>query len=474
MKLKRLALTLLAGLMLTACSGETVELLNFIDETSGVDYEGYQCYFLPRKDYAGDPDKYILTYDKNTLQGEAMLKRIDDIKKDINVELIIDVSHDEDSYQISAMSGIVKADLVSIYYMNAMQVLASGGFLYPITDFPEYIDLNETDKYGGANVLEPAMINSVPYAIQPLYWPGFQTADNMILVSNTDILSMNGITNFHEFYENETWTWDTFENELLKKFRVERSEGLLPALSVKESEFFDMMIYSNNVQFVTKNADGSNVANTLPDSFIHAYDKTLEWLATYDNIDSDNSWVNIDDFLSEDAAVTLAQGATVTQGAIAYKESSFSYNIMPFPSGPDAPYGKWANFIMSMRGIGISKASVEPTIAAHTLSLMTEPFEDFGGDAGLFEFYSDSIFISETDTKIFFDIADDVRYDYTFWDQADVGRQMAVDFGKAAQLGLSVTEAYEKHRGQLEKMVYDYILPNYDYMYENYYYQFED
>ena len=473
MKLKKLALTVLSGLMITACSGEAVELMDFIDENSSIDYEGYQCYYLSRKDTATS-DTHILGYDKTTLQGEAVIKRIADIKKDINVEVIIDNSYEESTYQIAAMSGLVKADILSMYYMNGMQVLASGGFLHPITDFSDYINLNDTEKYGGANVLEPVMINSVPYAVQPLYWPGYQTADNLVLVSNTDMLSMYGITNFHEFYENETWTWDTFENELLKKFNVERSDGLLPALSVKESEFFDMMIYSNNVQFVTKNSEGANIANPLPDSFITAYDKTKEWLATYDNIDSDNPWVNVDDFLNEDAAVTLAQGSTVTQGVIAYKDSSFSYNIMPFPCGPDAPYGKWANFIMSMRGIGIAKASVEPTIAAHTLSLLLEPFEEFGGDAGLYEFYNSSIFISETDTKIFFDIADDVRYDYTFWDQSDVGRDMAARFGTAAKQGLSVAEAYEKYKYDLNQMVYDYILPNYDYMYENYYYQFDN
>ena len=473
MKLKKIALLSAFLLALTSCSGEAVELMSFLDQSAGVDYEGYNCYYLERQNGFYDSNKHILTYDKNTLQGEAFLKRIDDIKKSVNVNVVFDHTYDEDSYQKAALSDLITADLVSMYYMNAMQVLSSGGLLYPIEDFPEYIDLTETDKYGGANVLEPAMIDSVPYAVQPLYWPGYQTTDNLVLVSNTDMLSANGITNFHEFYENKTWTWETFENELLKKFRVENSDGLVPALSVKESEFFDMMIYSNNVQFVTKNEAGENVTNLMPQSFVTAYDKTLEWLTTYDNIDSDNKWVDVSDFLNESAATTLAQGALVTTGGIAYKESSFSYNIMPFPSGPDAPYGKWANFVMSMRGIGISKASKEPNIAAHTLSLLLEPFEEFGGKGGLIDFYKETVFLSSTDAEIFFDIMDDVRYDYTFWNQSDVGREMACKFGESAKNGISLSEAFDRHRNQLETMVYKYILPNYDYMYENYYYQFE-
>ena len=122
-----------------------------------------------------------------------------------------------------------------------------------------------------------------------------------------------------------------------------------------------------------------------------------------------------------------------------------------------------------MKGIGIAKASEEPNIAAHVISLLLEPFEDFGGRNGLEDFYNTSVFLSETDTQIFFDIMDNVRYDYPFWDQSDIGRQMAYDFSKAAVSGKSATEAFEKHKHLIEKMVYDYILPNYDYMYEHYY-----
>ena len=110
MKIKRFALALLAGLLLTSCSGEPVELMNFIDESSGIDYEGYQCYYLARK--SDNADKNILDYDRTTLQGDALIKRIDDIKNDINVEVIIDKTYDESTYQTAAMSGLVKADIV--------------------------------------------------------------------------------------------------------------------------------------------------------------------------------------------------------------------------------------------------------------------------------------------------------------------------------------------------------------------------
>ena len=120
------------------------------------------------------------------------------------------------------------------------------------------------------------------------------------------------------------------------------------------------------------------------------------------------------------------------------------------------------------------EASEEPEIAAHTLSLLFEPFEDFGGRDGLYDYYDTTTFINETDTKIFFDIMQYARYDYTFWNQTDIGRDMAARFGESAKQGLSAAEAYDKYKHYIDEMVYDFILPNFDYMYENYYYQFDN
>ncbi len=464
-----LSIIICATFFLSACENSQISLLEFVADVSDVDYEGYQCYFL-HKEQSFEEGTGIFTYDKTTTQGEALLKRIKDIKDQINVEVIFDDSYDEDTYQVAAMSDLVKADIVSLVYMNAMQMLALGGFFHPINEFPDYIDLSDTEKYGDANTLEPVMIDSVPYAVQPLFWVGYQPVDSYVIAYNTDVLAVNGIADFHEFYENETWTWETFENEYLAKLQVPKGDGLLPAISTNEAGFFDMMIYSNDVHFVTKNNAGETVSNTFPERFVTAYDKTREWMAKYPTIDTQNGWVEVKKFLNEETAATLARGDTLTRGDIAYKSSSFSYNIMPFPCGPDAEYGKWANFIQSATGgTAISRASEEPEIAAHTLSLLFEPFEELGGRDGLYDYYDTTTFIDETDTKIFFDVMQYARYDYTFWNQTDVGRDMASKFGESAKQGLSAAEAYERYRHYIEEMVYDYVLPNYDYMYDNYY-----
>ena len=481
-KAKRLlalvAMLIYAVATLTACGGDPVELLAFIDDSATeIDYEGYQfTYYFDGTDAEYDEDESILGYDRNTLQGEAMLKRIADIKEQINVEIVFNCSHTYSTYQTAAMSGNSKADAIQYSYMNAMQVLAQSGFLYPVTDFPDYIDLSDTDKYGAANVLEPAMINSVPYAVLPCFWLGSQPLENHILCYNKDLVLGNGITDFHEFWEAENWTWETFENEFLAKAKVETSDGYIPALSTWDIAYFDMLMYSNNVQFVTKNDAGETVANPYPAAFIEAYEQGLEWVQNYpDTVDISQDMHDFENFLYGNAMTALVSAESVTTGGVAYnKLSTFLYGLMPFPAGPSATYGVWAQFVERMPGMGIATSSAEPEIAAHTISLWLEPFEEFGGRDGLYDFYNSNTFITETDTEIFFALMENVRYDYTFWDQSDVGREMAYQFGSSIKQGRGVAEAMEKNVNIINEMVYDYILPNFDYMYENYYYQFDN
>ncbi len=477
MKIKKLLAILLLFVMVltTACSGDPAVLLPFIDgNDTKVDYEGYKFQYFWDGGSTYDEAKSILGYDKNTQQGEAMLKRIADIKDEINVEFVFNYTYDYSSYQTAALSGTVKADAFSYSYMNAMQMLANAGFLYPITDFSDYIDLSDTDKYGAANVLEAGMINSVPYAVLPCFWPGYQPLDSYILVYNKDMTIPNGITDFHEFWENETWTWDTYETEFLDRAYVKRSDGYLYAMSMVPIQYFSALLYSNNVQFVTRNDAGENIINPYPDSFVTVYEKALEWATEYkDTIFFESGVQSIDNFMDELSMVGLAGAGEVTTGTVAY-DAKFDYGLMPFPAGPDAPYGVWGQYMQRINGIGIAKASEEPTIAAHTLSLWFEPFEDFGGRAGLYDFYNTNVFLTETDTEIYFALMENVRYDYTFWEQSDVGRQVHSDFGTAAKNGVGVSEAMEKYRNTINELVYENIEPNFNYMYENYYYQFDN
>jgi len=471
-----IALTLAMIITLTACGGTNAELLEFIVNTGNdVDYGGYQFKYYLGVVSGYDAEKSIVGYDRNTLQGEAMLKRVSDIKEQINVEMIFDYSYDHQAYQTAAMSGNIDADAITFNHMNAMQSLALSGFLYPITDFSDYIDLNDTDKYGAANVLEAGMINSVPYAVLPCFWPGQQPMDSFILTYNKDLTIPNGITDFHEFWEEKNWTWKTFETEFLDKAYVQKDEGYIYTISTTPIQYFSSLLYANNVQFIKRDKDtGENIVNPYPESFIHAYEKGLDWANRYkDTIFFEDGVQGLYHFMAETSMTGLASAAEVTTGHVSLT-ATFDYGLMPFPAGPDAPYGVWAQYMQRINGVGIAKVSKEPEIAAHTISLWFEPFEEFGGRDGLYDFYNTYVFLTETDTQIFFELMKHVRYDYTFWNQANAGRKLHEDFGTSIQMGMGISEAMERNRNIVDTMIKEHIEPNFDYMYDNYYYQFDN
>lgn len=475
MKTKIIACIFAVLFLLVSCSGEAPELMEFLGVmTEGeYDFEGYKYYFYHENNPAAVEELLIYTYDRNTLQGEALLNRVKEIETKYNAEITFNQSLDDSQFQMQAMSGVLEADACCFTYLNAMQLFAKNGLLLPITDFPNQIDLSREDKFGAANMLEPGMYKSVPYVVCPLYWPGYQALDSFLLVYNTDLLWPNGIADFHEFYENKTWTWDTFENEYLAKFRVpDNNGGFIPAFAAGHTQFFDMLMYSNGTEFITRNENGNNVVNTFPAEFATAYQQGLEWCRDYkDVLDLKDGSFYSGNYLLGDAGASLSTAETATVGVVAYNPTGFNYNIMPFPCGPDATYGEWAQFVQRAQGFGIPKCSKDPEIAAQILSLLLDPFEELGGEAGLYEFYASMTFPNETDAKIFFELMEYTRYDYTFWDKADVGRNLASSFGIAMFQGKSAAEAYDIHKGKLEYMVNECMLPNFDYMYDNYYSQ---
>lgn len=459
-------------IFLTAC-GEPPTLMPFIGELTsgdqGFDFEGYKFYFYHENNPAANPDLLIFTYDKQTPQGEALLNRVNQIETEYNAEVIFNQDLDDSQFQMQSMSGVIHADVCNFTYLNAMQLFAKSGMLHPITDFPDQIDLSQEDKYGAANMLEPGMYKGVPYVVCPLYWPGFQALDSFALVYNTELLEPAGITNFHEFYENKTWTWDTFEDEYLKKFRMPTIDGYVDLFAAGNMQYFDMLMYSNGTQFITRGENGNNIVNTFPLAFQHAYEKGAEWYAEYgDLFDLKDAAFYFGNFIQGDVGVTVSTAEHLTVGGIAYL-ANFRYNIMPFPCGPDATYGEWAQFIQRAQGFGIAKSSKDPQIAAQILSLLLDPFEELGGDAGLYEYYADMTFTEELDAQIFFDLMNYTRYDYTFWDMSDVGRKVASNFGVALEQGKSAAEAYDLFKNYLDYMVIECMLPNFDYMYDNYY-----
>ena len=355
----------------------------------------------------------IMAYgDNNTLQSDALLNRVAETEQKLNVDIQYSEtgSHDFRQYYMLALaSNLGDIDLIYRASGNDLWFLAEMGGLLPITDFSDYIDLSDYDKYGSPGVLEAAMHNGIPYSVQPTYWPGIQAMDCFYVAYNMDMFSSLGVPDLHQYYENETWTWDTFKSVLDIADPMAGPENYL--FVTNGGFFINILFASNGFDYITIK-DGVPSLNLTSNDAVHALEFYKELHVYGDNILLHEDRWDIEPFVDGKAFMCTATAESVTTGSIAYG-TDFSYGIMPIPCGPDVEYGQWAQTKTRVYGLSIPVCADTPEVSAHVISEFCEPLEEFGGSKeGLLEYYKNNIFQSEIDLEIFFAPEYFVRYDY--------------------------------------------------------------
>ncbi len=454
--IKKIIPIILCCIMLTACGSDPVMLLDFIGEEFTRSYDGRTFVIYSEE---GENGINVLAYkDDQSIQSDAMKARLSDIesKFDLNLERSSKGHADFDQYYITAIGSGLKP--VDIFYRgndNSLWDLADAGVLLPMTNFPDYIDLSNEEKYGTPGILEAAMINGVPYAVQPCYWPGLQGVECCLITYNVDEFQALGLTPLHEYYENGTWTWDTFLAYCDTAAPLISEEDEKYVFSARDMYLLNMMFFANGFDFVDI-IDGTPKLNLYADSAIHSiefYQKLLEY---GDKIEYCDSHHDNESFIEGKVLTKLALAQYMITGNIAY-ESDFTYNIMPFPCGPDVEYGRWAQTVTRIFGLAIPITSDDPDACAHIISELAEPFEEFGGNReGIYKYYKESVFLSELDVDIFFDVEQYVRYDY---DDANLLPDYVDEIADGAK-GASASELIQKFAPAAERIYNQYIEPN--------------
>lgn len=456
--IKRIFTLLICVLLLVSCSSvsNVSSLPNFINDSFSVSYNGMDVVMYTEE---GSNGPMLLEYEDNqSIQADAVRNRLSYIEKilDVNLELSTKGAADFDEYYITAIGSGLKP--VDIFYRggdNSLWDLADAGVLIPITNFPDYIDLNDEDKYGTPGVLEAAMINGVPYAVQPTYWPGLQGVECFFLTYNADKFQSLGLTPLHEYFENETWTWDTFKSFCDLAIPLLSSENSEYVFSARDMYLLNMMFYANGFDYVDI-VNGEPRLNLYADSAVHAIEFFQELLRYGNMVEHCSDHHDYSSFIEERSLTKLAMAKALTVGNIAYN-ANFTYNIMPFPCGPDVEYGSWGQTVTRINGLAIPITVESPDISAHIISELCEPFEEFGGSReGILDYYKQNVFLSELDVEIFFDVEKYVRFDYDdprlLFDYTD---EIAINASKG-----SAVELIQKYASGAEDVYYTYIEPN--------------
>ncbi len=466
MRTKRILATLaLAATVFTTSCAEPPSLIDFMPVNSGdLNLDGTTISWAWAK---GGPSQGY--YEWGTPQYDILMERIDEIENELNCDIEAVIDEDKvnmDAIQIKMMGGTPSYDIITA---GGASDFAVGGLIYSLSDLSDYIDLGNTTKFGPITAQEGYMYDGEVYGVTPAQWPGFEPMGGYVIAYNRDIFEANAITDLHEYYENGTWTYNTFENEVIDKTNLQDGDGNnVKLFLIHESNFYQALMHSNQVKFVKKESDGSLVADPYSSSFVNA----MTWGDNFINNQRDK--INFEDTFDLKSyrlginPMAIAYTAAFTTGNIAYNDlGTFESGIMPFPCGPDATYGEWTSCMVHIYGFMIPITSVNAEASAMVIDRLAEPFEAFGGDAGLLDYYKDNIFMDELDAEIYVEIAKNPVYTY-----ANVAGGLGADIRQGFQDVLynansSVTEGMERFRNMLTELIEEWMIPNYEAVYGN-------
>ncbi len=466
MKTKRILATLaLAATVFTTSCAEPATLMDFMPQSyDSLNLNGTKISWAWAK--GGEEHAY---YEWGTPQYDFLIEKIDSIENELNCEIEAIIDEDKvnmEAIKIKMMSGTPSHDIITA---GGTSDLAVGGLIYSLTDLSDYIDLKNTTKFGPLTAQEAYMYNGEVYGVIPAQWPGFEPMGGYVIAYNRDLFKENGLTDPHEYYENETWTYNTFENEFIGKSNIQDNEGNpVDVLLLHESNWYQALIHSNQVQFVEKQSDGTLVANPYSSSFINA----MTWGENL--VDNYRDKLNFEDTRDIESyrlglnLSALAYTQAFTTGNIAYNDlGNFESGLMPFPCGPDATYGEWTSCMVHIYGFMIPITSINAEASAMVIDRLAEPFEAFGGDAGLLDYYKDNIFMNELDAEIFVEISKNTSYTY-----ANVAGSLGTDVRSGFQdvlynANTSITTAMDRYRDMLTELIEEWMIPNYEAVYGN-------
>jgi len=465
---KLLSIILLAAISISvfsACSSESnLELLPFISDTENtIDLKGDTVVLVQEKELKDS----IYEHGFGTQMYDEILKRLDEIKTRYNCKIEVKYSGTDDDYILRMQNSIatddILGDIIYAHGANKMSLFASAGYLYPLTEVKEFLDYENSEKFGTAGLLESAMWKGIPYAVQPVQWIGFNNSFCYVIAYNTELFAQYNMTDLHEFYETETWTWENYES-VFQQFDNGGDENLY-LLSANKGRHGFLSLYSNNVIFCKYDDNGVATCAINSQPSIKAIDWNIRMFNDYsDKILLVDIWETTQ-FSDGDALMTLASSSSVTNGDLQFA-SNVKFSIMPFPCGPDATYGQWANWIEGMRGFAIPANSERPEIAARIIDELCEPFTEITGSGDLTEYYNEFVFFDPLDSEIILAVGD---YTRAYYYQNHQGMR---DFMNALDLKDtgSAAEIISKHITSVEQFVEQEMKPNYvNYIYEHLY-----
>lgn len=440
-------LTVAIMIFTVSCSGETAELLAFIDANSEaeLDCEGKTFTFA-----SGWYSEWYAFSDDTlpTESVEKMMTRFHSIKEKFNAEFeMVEISMDDIPQLL-----VTGEDIPEMFDMEADVAydLHKSGVLVSLNQLSA-VDVNDT-KWGEPNFLKYGYFDGEQYGFYPWHWefiPQFSGS----LIFNAEMIATFGGTHPYELQESGSWNWESFENEMKKYTVFENEVQYYGAVLDNYGKLAKAAILSNGGQVIDGDEEnGYSFSVNSPEAL-----EALEWLK---GLESAGAFIDKDfvDFsISQIAPYWIGESYYGTvfnpndESNNNFAPAALSdYGFIQFPTGPQGDETDTGAFVYYSRRLnylsGIS--DIEPDNVGKIVDYIFEPLDD-----SLEEGWKDltqRLIFTENNNQQCFDnfiyMLENMGYDYsvqmgeTAYDNLDTALEQIIQGKKTASEALSTVE----------------------------------
>ncbi len=425
-KVISISLVMLFCLGLLSACGESVELLAFIDSNSSDDLDGYEFKLMQTFESDGSSgglsDENLFGYPANSVLGDAILKRISDIES----ELKCDIQISTNNYDGSLLASMVMADSLKYeaMYSSSHEItmnLAAAQSLHPISDFSEYVDFKNAEKYGTPNVFEINSYKGEMYGLTPISWIYKEPRAIGITVFNMDLVDKYGFTNPREYLENKAWNWDTMET-VISNYYVNEGDKTVYSMACRSFDFIKLSAMGNGTDLFFYDEKGLPASDFGSDEMMSAFDWYYHLVDNYSEhfalpMNNDNgSWELVKDaFCIQQNSVACVTAPNVLYYDIIYTVNEFA--VLPFPTGPNGIYGEWPAAMEAAECFSVFVTAKEPENCFRIIDSLAEPLDGYETPDLVSDYLAELTFYDKSDVETVLNV---YKYgEYTYWTEND-------------------------------------------------------
>ena len=437
-----------------AVAGETTAAVTepaepaFIDGLGEYDFGGEDYNMLIRENKVKD---LFVEEAIGEVYNDAAFARNAGIEERFNINFTMQTLPDDGATWNKAIGASVMAndgayDVVMPDYWWGCE---TGGYFLNMLDYDDIMDFDQpwwTNGWNDNAEIYDQMYSAVGSLCIDIY------SNTIAMFFSKDIVNQLDMESPYELVRDHKWTLEKMKEMSAQSSSDLNGDGVLDLSTDQYGAFFDRqsgraLLPSSGWETSTKQADGSYAYEFWGEDFVKLYNEAYDIIWNMESVSYDGA--NAYNAFKNNRLLFLAQGIGVA-GNLRDMESDFG--IVPYPLR-DESQADYISYNFGTFYLAIPKSASNPEMSAVILEAMNAETYHTVKDT-YFEINLKEKFSRDEDTQEMLDmIVDNLRFDFTFVNEAATGSIIMYFFGQIEAKNNNIASAYEKRQKAFQKQL---------------------